>query len=145
MTIFSINIIGLCIAYITICIKTDIVIFQMLIVLREDLTASNIALVSSWPSNTNMSDSEPDYDMVRSETWDFPVDPLVGRGDSYKELQSCFLNPRDFPGRFPASKCVLLFGVPGIAQTGFFGLIIIFQWRNWENCCPTQNLPRDES
>ena len=67
-----------------------------------------------------MSDSEPDYDMVRSETWDFPVDPLVGRGDSYKELQSCFLNPRDFPGRFPASKCVLLFGVPGIAQTVFF-------------------------
>ena len=50
----------------------------MLIVLREDLTASNIALVSSWPSNTNMSDSEPDYDMVRSETWDFPVDPGGG-------------------------------------------------------------------
>ena len=60
-----------------------------------------------------MSESD-EGEFVRSETWDYPVGELVGGANTYEELKSCFLNPRDFPGRFPVSKCILLYGVPGM-------------------------------
>ena len=38
---------------------------------------------------------------------------IQGSEETMKEFESCFTNLFDFPGRYPLTSCILLFGVPG--------------------------------